>query len=291
MKRLAPVLIAVGCLLLLPATASAVPYEVNSLLDAPDDNVGAGDCHTAANECTLRAAIQESNSSTAVDDTIVFAASFDGKLADTIAIGASFPAITDKVHIDGDAGGQCTTGASGVLGPCAGVEKTGGGLGLVVENADGVTIDGLALTGATYGIGVFNSSASFTARDNWLGVKLDGNAGANNTGVFIDPDSNGATIGGKAAADRNVFANSGFEGLDIEGADNADVLGNYFGVKPDGVTVAANGKNVEITDTIALRSERQRGWGDDRSTWNRRLRRRLQRDRRRWPLDRHRPGR
>ena len=33
-----------------------------------------------------------------------------------------------------------------------------------------------------------------------------------------------------------------------------DILGNYFGVKPDGATQAANGKNVEITDTIAFKA-------------------------------------
>jgi hypothetical protein len=138
----------------------------------------------------------------------------------------------------------------GVNGPAA-------GSALTVEDANGVEIEGLAITGVAGGAGAaainaINSSATLKLRDNWLGVKLDGAAGPNNKGIFLDPDSNSATIGGVNAADRNVIANNSFEGLDIEGADEADILGNYFGVKPDGATRAANGKNIEITDTIAF---------------------------------------
>lgn len=262
MKVFVSLLTAVVCLLLAPAAALAENYVVNDIGDEADVAVGSGGCDADAGapvKCTLRAAIQESNASTSADDTITFAALFNGEVADTISAGAGFPAITDKVTIDGDAGGaggQCTTAAAGVKGPCAGVARTVAGSVLVVENTDDVTIEGLALTNATgpgaAAINVLNSSASFDARDNWLGVKLDGSAGANEKGVFLDPDSNGATIGGTAAADRNVFANNAFEGLDVEGADNADVLGNYFGVKPDGATQAANGKDIEITDTVAF---------------------------------------
>jgi Right handed beta helix region len=260
LKLVASVLIAAACLIAaFPAVASAENYVVNETGDAADAVVGSEGCDSVAggaSQCTLRAAIEESNLSTAVDDTITFAALFNGELADTIGVGSGFPAITDKVTIDGDGAGQCTTAAAGVLGPCVGVSKTVTGSALVVENTDGVTIEGLAITdvagAGAAAINVLNSSASFTARDNWIGVKLDGSAGANNKGIFLDPDSNGATIGGKAAADRNVVANSGFEGLDIEGADNADVLGNYFGIKPDGATAAANAKNIEITDTVAF---------------------------------------
>lgn len=242
--------------LLAPAAASAETYVVNDTGDVADAAVGSEGCDSVAGgtkQCTLRAAIQESNDSTAVDDTIGFEGSlFNGEAADKIPLGSGFPAITDKVHIDGDSGGQCTTAAGGVKGPCAWVEKTVAGAALVVENADGVTIDGLAITGGLTGIAVFSSSEGFSARNNWLGVKLDGTAGANNTGIFLDPGSNGATIGGTAATDRNVFANNGFEGLDIQGASLTQVSGNYFGVAPDGQTQAANGKNVEVTSSFTV---------------------------------------
>jgi CSLREA domain-containing protein len=253
--RWLPVLSLAACLcaLAVPAAASAVEYTVNSTLDGPDKALGTGGCETATlGECTLRAAIEESDNSTGLKDTIKFAAAFNGEfLTDTIGLGASFPLITDPVTIDGDGVAPCLTTA-GVNGPCVGVERTVAGPALGVENANGVTIEGLAVTGASTGINVLNSSEDFTARNDWLGVKLDGTAATNTTGIFLDPNSNGAQIGGTAAAERNVFANNSFEGLDIQGASQTQVSGNYFGVKPDGVTQAANGKDIEVTSSFTV---------------------------------------
>jgi CSLREA domain-containing protein len=246
-------LVALACVLAAPAAASAAGYVVNSTGDEADETLGSDGCKTSLSTCTLRAAVEESNDSVDVEDTITFDATvFAGQVADTISIGAGFPAITDKVSIDGDGSGQCTTAAAGAKGPCVGVEKTVAGSTLVVENADGVTIEGLAVTGSSTGINVLDSSEGFTARNDWLGVKLDGTAGTNTTGIFLDPNSNGATIGGTAVADRNVFANNGAEGLDIQGASLTQVSGNYFGVSPDGQTQAANGKNIEVTSSFTV---------------------------------------
>ncbi len=253
MKVLALALTAVVCLLVAPSAASAVTYTVNSTLDGPDKALGTGGCETATvGECTLRAAIEESNFSTGTKDTIVFTTAFNGQIADTIAIGAGFPSIDDAVTIDGDQQadevGQCEP-LAGILGPCVGIEKSGG-LGLVVE-ADGVTIEGLAVTGASIGIDVINGSVEFKAHDNWLGVKLDGTAGGNSKGIFLDPDSDGATIGGLTAAARNVISNSAAEGLDAEGADSVVIQGNYFGVAPNGLTPAPNAKDIEVTGSTS----------------------------------------
>jgi CSLREA domain-containing protein len=242
-------LAALACALSVPAVASAVTYTVDSTGDEADALVGTAGCLTAGGKCTLRAAIQESNSSTGVRDEIKFAAAFNGEAADTIALGPSFPVIADPVTIDGDGAGQCAT-AAGVNGPCAGVSGPSGGFGLVVEDDD-VTIEGLAVTGALIGIDVINGSEGFTASDNWVGVKLDGSAGANNTGIFIDPGSDEAVIGGAEAAERNVIADNNLEGLDIEGASQAVVRGNYFGVSPNGAGQAANAKDIEITDSTS----------------------------------------
>lgn len=257
MKVLVSLLLAVCCLLAAPVVASAATFTVDSLGDQTDETPGADECKTSLSTCTLRAAIEEANFA-AAEDTIKFSATFDGGIADTIAITTtpSLPAIKFPLLIDGDAGGvggQCDT-AAGIKGPCVGVEGAGASA-LVVEDAIGVQVEGLAMTGASgagaAAINAIDSSEGLEARNNWFGVKLDGNAGANNKGIFLDPNSNNATIGGKAAADRNVFANSSFEGLDIEGASNSKVLGNYFGVNPDGVTAAPNAKNIEITDRTA----------------------------------------
>jgi len=233
-------------LLVLAFPASALAdFTVDSTGDQPDETIN-GTCKTAVNTCTLRAAIEESNASTLVNDTIEFSSSFDGQLADTIAITlGEFPVITDQVTIDGDKGAPCETQAL-VEGPCVGVS---GSAGLDVQSSS-VEIRGIAVSGAGIGINVINKSGGFIAKDDWLGVKLDGSAGADTTGIFVDPGSDGALIGGTAEADRNVFANDGV-GLDLEGASHASIWGNYFGVTPDGATQAANSKDIEITDSTS----------------------------------------
>jgi len=241
--------------LALPAVASAaVTYTVDSVEDQPDKEIGAGDCETAVGTCTLRAAIQELNFSPAVQDKIDFDTLFNGKPGHTIVLESPLPNITDPILIDGDGinDSRCLNATFSINGPC--VEISGPNAStpaLVVDDTDDVTIEGLSITGSRTAINVIDSSSNFVAHGNWLGLTLDGTAAGNTTGIFLDPDSNGATIGGTIAADRNVFGNNSAEGLDIEGADNADVLGNYFGVKPDGATQAANGKNIEITDSTA----------------------------------------
>ncbi len=246
MKARVSILIAVVFTLALPVAARAATYTVDSTGDQVDESHN-GTCKTAVNTCTLRAAIEESNFSTGTRDEIKFAAAFDGQLADTIALGSSLPAIVDPVSV---LGGDCF-GEDGPDKPCAGVEGPSGGTALTVENANGVEIDGLAITGAQTAINVIDSSEGFTARLDWIGVKLDGSAGANGKGVFLDPGSDGAVIGGPDAAERNVISNSGAEGLDLEGVSDATVQGNYFGVAPDGTTTAANAKDIEVTDSTS----------------------------------------
>jgi hypothetical protein len=117
-----------------------------------------------------------------------------------------------------------------------------------------MVIRGLAITGAGTAVNVIEQSSGFVAENDWLGVKLNGTAGANTRGIFLDPESDGAIIGGLTPEARNVIANSTNEGLDIQGASLAKVLGNYIGVGPDGATAAPNGKNVEVTSSAAQKA-------------------------------------
>ena len=190
MKRFVTALLAIVCLSVVPATAGAAEYTVDSTADEPDALVDGNGCITAAAKCTLRAAIQEANF-VATGDTIKFDGTiFEGLAADTIAIGSSLPAIKAPLKIDGKFNGaQCNTAAA-VQGPCANVNGPATGPALTVDNANGVEIEGLSVTGATgvngTAISVINSSEGFEARGNWLGVKLDGGAGGNNTGIFLE---------------------------------------------------------------------------------------------------------
>lgn len=250
MKVFVALLLAVGCLFAVPCVASAATYTVDSIGDQKDETLGDEECETSANTCTLRAAIEEANESTGVADAIAFeGAVFKGQLADTIELGSLLPQIEDQAFVEG---GSCTTEA-GQQGPCVGIQATGLSYGLSAEDVEGVAIEGVAITGATTGIRAINEAEKLTVRGSWLGVKLDGSNGTGaNTGIWLDPGSDEATIGGTEASQRNVVVNSAAEGLDVEGASEATVRGNYFGVKANGKTQAANGKDIEITDTVAF---------------------------------------
>jgi len=250
LKLFVSLLLALGCLVALPAIAGAATYTVDSVGDQADETLGDEECETSVNTCTLRAAIEEANESVGTADAIGFEGTvFEGQLADTITLSSLLPEIEDQASIEG---GSCTTQA-GPQGPCVGIQATGLSYGLSAEDVEGVVIEGVAVTGATTGIRAINKAEELTVRGSWLGVKLDGSNGTGaNTGIWLDPGSDDATIGGSAASERNVVVNSAAEGLDIEGASDAVVRGNYFGVKPDGKTQAANGKDIEITDTVAF---------------------------------------
>lgn len=246
---LATVLLALAVAAVMPVAAGAETYVVDSTADEADEDPGAGGCETSAGACTLRAALEESNDS-AVDDEVTFVSSFNGKTGDTITLTLGDLVIKEPVVVEGNQGeAPCETSAT-VPGPC--LEVTGGGFNVEGVEGAGAVIRGIAITGALSGIDVLNKSTSFVAQNDWLGVKLNGGAGANNAGIFLDPESDGATIGGVEASQRNVFGNNNNEGLDLLGASFATVQGNYFGVAPDGKTQAANGKNIEISDSSGL---------------------------------------
>lgn len=184
---LAALLACVLAALLAPGMAAAaqVTFTVDSTANEADSAPGSDGCKTAASKCTLRAAIEESNASVGDADKIVFDASFNGQLADTIALGASLPTIADAVTIDGEAngaalGGQCAT-QGGDDGPCVGISGPAGGAALVLE-APGSVVEGLSVTGA--GIGI-EDKATATVAENWLGTALDGKVAANEVGVKV----------------------------------------------------------------------------------------------------------
>jgi hypothetical protein len=243
--RLVLTLLPVLLILVFPAAALAV-YEVDSLGDQEDEALN-GTCKTSANTCTLRAAMEESNNSTGVVDSIIFAATFNGENADTITATSDLPTITDPVKILGK---SCETEAgAGIKGPCAGVLRSGGG-SLFVVDADEVKIEGLAIEGAANGINVINEASGFVATNNWVGLNLKGEALANNTGLLLGPGVEEATIGGSEPEEGNVIGGNIFVGLDLEGASKTKVLGNWFGVAPNGTTVRSNLKDIEITDSV-----------------------------------------
>ena len=232
-------------LLAVPAAASAAQI-VNTTADEADEVAG-GECKTAANKCSLRAAIEVTNLA-GVADTILFDGSvFKGRLADTIALTSELPHIEAPVTIDA---GTCLT-AAGINGPCAGINPATFATGFVVQEDD-VSILDLSISDA-FGAILVNAS-NFTAAGDWLGIKLDGQpaageeANAGSYGIRVEPNTEKGQIGGTAAVQRNVVA--GFRtGLLLRGSKENTVAGNYFGAAPDGTTAVKNLRDLVIADS------------------------------------------
>jgi CSLREA domain-containing protein len=234
-------LVALGCALAGPAAAGAESFEVNSAADEVDAVPGNEFCLTGSGKCTLRAALEESNLLEEGEDAISFDKSvFDGGPGATISLGSTLPTIKGVVSIVG----ECVLTGDFVR-PCVGVDgPNASDPALIVKDTSDVTIVGLAITGAETGVEVVGTPR-FKALSVWLGVKLDGSAGGNGTGILLGLGSNNGRIGNEG--ETNVFAHNSADGLDLQGAKNVRVMGGYFGVGPDGTTPAANGgDDIEI---------------------------------------------
>src|SRR4051812_40670116 len=105
-------LAALAILAFAPAVFAAT-FTVNTVVDAPDSAPGNGICRTAAGTCSLRAAIQEANATTAVD-TIAFAVPGAGVHTFTTT---GFPTATRPLIVDGftQPGSQANTNPTGGL--------------------------------------------------------------------------------------------------------------------------------------------------------------------------------
>jgi CSLREA domain-containing protein len=234
--------------LALPATAGAETFTVDSAVDEPDLLAGVGGCLTGAGKCTLRAAIEEANTDTEGGDEITFDGTvFDGDVSSTIILGDGLPAIVKPTRISG---GECLT-ESGATGPCVAIQGTNSAAALSVE-ADEVTLQGLDIIGSNIGI-AFADAHEFELLGNWFGIGLDGSTldKRNGTSVFVGPGSGNGLVGGDQPGEGNLFV-AGI-GLEIRGASQVEVLGNHFGVRPEGTTGAADGLGSEIvvaSDTV-----------------------------------------
>lgn len=233
-----------ACVLATPSAAVAVEFEVDTTADEVDSALGDESCQTAAEECTLRAAIEEGNSLAEFTRIDFDEEVFEGQVADTIALGGSLPTITVPAFINGRV---CPTEA-GTSGPCVGIEGQSGEPALLVGGEE-VEVTGLAVTGTQTAV-ILEGSPRSKVQGSWLGVALDGAIVGNGTGVLVTPGSNRSLIGGEGPGLGNVFAGNAGDGLDVHGGSNVRVFGNYFGVEPDGVTPAGNGGDaIEVAST------------------------------------------
>ena len=133
------------------------------------------------------------------------------------------------------------------------VEIDGAGLGAAANGlvlgatAGGSTIRGLAV-GNFSDNGILLLGDSNVVAGNYLGLSADGDTVAANNpsatnylgGIRVESASN--TIGGVAAADRNVISGNGFAGIELFGAGATGnmVYGNYVGIDATGVLARPN---------------------------------------------------
>ena len=166
-----------------PAKASAT-FTVDSTTDAPDADPGDGACSTAANECTLRAAIGEANALPG-DDVV----GFDPSVSGTITLGGSELYINSNLEINGPGADVLSVSANNK----SRVFKVQGGT---------VEIGGLTITGGvqSWGAGILNYYGTLTVSSsiirgntaNWEG----GGGIRNEVGTLTVSDS---TITGNTA--------------------------------------------------------------------------------------------
>ncbi len=247
-----------GLLFSMPASAqdTGSTFTVDSTADDADVESGDGTCATAANACTLRAAIAEANKHSG-PDTIAF--NIPGEGIQTIQLTEGLPTLNDTsgpTTIDG----YTQPGSSANTDPLASnaaikVEIKGNGHDPPAAGGfEGLTISSPG--NAVRGLAFYNLHKSIRlqgsdAHDN----HITGNfIGTDATGTYFAPSgvqdpnlrySNGLqvaggaasnTIGGATAAERNVISGNAFHGVAIydPGTDSNVIVGNLVGLDPSG---------------------------------------------------------
>jgi CSLREA domain-containing protein len=213
-----------------PSPAYAATFTVNSNNDVDD-----GTCNVA--HCSLREAINASNASTGVKDTINFSIG-TGKKTIKPAV-SPLPTIMDPVIIDGT-----TQSCSPDSTPCIELDGTNAGAG-----ADGLkitggnsTVRGLVINRFSgYGIHLVTAGNN-VIEGNYIGTDVAGAVAlGNGTGVCIDGAPNN-TVGGTAAGARNVISGTNGYGIliSLDTASGNQVLGNYIGTNAAGSAALGN---------------------------------------------------
>ncbi len=206
-------------------------FVVDHTGDAADLDLSDGLCETSAGDCTLRAALQQANS-TEGHNRITFAV--PGAGPHTIAPGAALPTSLGAVEID------ATTQPSYAGSPLVALDGAAAGTG-----TDGITVTGdsivrgLAVAGFA-GDGVVVSGGGNRVENCFIGLDPDGSANGNSgVGVKVsNPVSD--FIGGLAAAG-NVISGNASHGVSVGGLGYGWVSGNIIGADPAGTGPRPNG--------------------------------------------------
>ncbi len=223
----------------------AQTFIVNSTADLVDVVPGNGVCETSTlGECTLRAAIMESNANPGAD-TIHF--NIPGAGPFTISPSYRFDFIFDPVTVDA----TTQPGFSGT--PVIELEGSDAGsdaFGIVIfagsSTVRGLAINRFALTGIDIDVNGDN-----IIQGNYIGTDVTGTVDLGNgvNGVAISQGSANNLIGGTTAVDGNIISGNGENGIAIvDPSSNANVIqGNRIGTDLTGsVDLGNHGGGVAV---------------------------------------------
>ena len=214
--------------------ALVTSFQVNSTGDAGDANLTDGSCNDGTGSCTLRAAIQQANSTPGAD-TIAF--NIAGTGVQTFTPASELPSITEALTIDGSSqGGPGYTGP-----PLIELDGTLAGStanGLVVQgSASGTILRGMIINRFQQaGLQLLGSA---TIEGNYIGTDQTGTSdlGNKSRGIWVLSPNN--VIGGSTPNKRNVIAGNDFLGIALETQGNV-VRGNYIGTDVTGTLSLGN---------------------------------------------------
>lgn len=216
---------------MLVLSAPASVFVVNSVGDSGDQNLADGICNDGSGQCTLRAAIEQANT-TSQADLISF--NIPGSGTPVIRPTRALPVITSPVTIDG------TTQPSGL------VELNGARAGIAVDGLTIVSgqsvIRGLVIHRFDKnGIRIENGGGNII-EGNFIGTDVTGTLASGNTfdGILINTPGN--LIGGNIVAARNLISGNGSDGIEIATAAAVGniIQGNHIGTNAAGTAVIPN---------------------------------------------------
>ncbi|HEY0640073.1 MAG TPA: DNRLRE domain-containing protein [Pseudonocardiaceae bacterium] len=247
---------------------AAGPFDVTTLADGTDADPGDGLCRTGAGQCTLRAAIQEANSTAAADTITLMAGTYVLTIAPSGDNGDATGDldITRPLTISGP--GPMTTIIDAGAAP-GGAPPEQAGMDRLIEigeTAGNVTLRGLTLRegyDADQGGALLNASAGTVrleharvldsyatafgggishvggGRLDLLGVTVAGNDTVGEGGG-IHADAGALTVTGTSSAPSVISGNTAREGGGLHHAGGVSVVGLPNSVSLTGVTVADN---------------------------------------------------
>ncbi|MEM9747587.1 MAG: LamG-like jellyroll fold domain-containing protein [Actinomycetota bacterium] len=239
-------------------TVTSGTVTVNSTGDGGDSAPGDGICHTGGTnsesdpECSLRAAIEEANASSAVTTihfSIPMSDSGHSSGAWTITPATTtLPQLTSTVAID------ATTQPGWTAEPIIGLDGSslGSGFGIDVQASD-TTVRGLALFSWPNNALITGSDRT-VVESSWFGLDIDGTTAGNAISdlvVYGSPDA--IRIGGAGVSGNRFAAVGSADGVLVtQNATNTLVEGNVFGLEADGTTATgAPSEGLGLNNSVA----------------------------------------